>query len=84
MDYEILHRLERETSASEDVGARRGWIVKSHIGWGGERNILYKGVETSFLKAYFKNLEGKLKRESSKRTIFAGGELGRQLAESTG
>ena len=23
------------------------WIVRSHIGWGGERNIFYKGVETS-------------------------------------
>ena len=22
-------------------------IVRSHIGWGGERNTLYKGVETS-------------------------------------
>ena len=24
-----------------------GWIVRSHIGWRGERSILYKGVETS-------------------------------------
>ena len=27
-------------------GPPRGWIVKFHIGWRGERNIVYKGVET--------------------------------------
>ena len=32
---------------SEDAGLPRGWIVRSHIGWRGEQNILYKGVETS-------------------------------------
>ena len=26
---------------------QRGWIVRSHIDWGGEQNILYKGMETS-------------------------------------
>ena len=30
----------------EDAGHRRGWIVRLHIGWGGERSILYKSVET--------------------------------------
>ena len=47
-------------SVREDAGTRRGWIVRSHIGWEGrgwivrshigwgwERNILSKGVETS-------------------------------------
>ena len=29
------------------LGPEEGWIVRSHIGWGGERNIFYKGVETS-------------------------------------
>ena len=24
-----------------------GWIVMSHIGWGGEHTTIYKGVETS-------------------------------------
>ena len=33
--------------ASEEAGPPRGWIVRSHIGWRGERNIPYKGVETS-------------------------------------
>ena len=50
--------------------------MRSHIGWGGERNILYMGVETSPYQTRFKNLEGKLERESSKRTISASGGLG--------
>ena len=29
------------------LGPEGGWIVRSHIGWGGERNIFYEGVETS-------------------------------------
>ena len=33
------------------LGPKGGWIVRSHIGWKGERNILYKGVETSRGKA---------------------------------
>ena len=28
-----------ERCASEDAGPLRGWIVSSHIGWRGERNI---------------------------------------------
>ena len=35
-----------ERCAMEDTGSPRGWIVRSHIGWRGERNIPYKGVET--------------------------------------
>ena len=42
----VPHRLEEGKSASEDTGPRRGWIVMSHIGWGGEQITLYKGVET--------------------------------------
>ena len=42
----VPHRLEKGTSANEDVGPRREWIVMSHIGWGGEQNTFYKGVET--------------------------------------
>ena len=33
--------------ASEDAGPSRGWIVRSRVGWRGERNISNKGVETS-------------------------------------
>ena len=42
--------LESDTGrcAGEDVGPLRGWIVRSHIGWSGKRNIPYKGVEASF------------------------------------
>ena len=43
--------------------------MRSHLGWGGERSILYKGVETSPKQTCFKNLEGKPKRKSLKRTI---------------
>ena len=32
---------------NEDVDLQERWIVRSHIGWRGERNISYKGVETS-------------------------------------
>ena len=28
------------------LGSEGGWIVMSHIGWGGEQTTLYKGVET--------------------------------------
>ena len=36
-----------ERCASKDAGRPRGWIVRSHIGWSGERNISIKGVKTS-------------------------------------
>ena len=35
-----------ERCAMEDTRSPRGWIVRSHIGWRGERSIPYKGVET--------------------------------------
>ena len=37
----------KERVPAMTLGPEGGWIVMSHIGWGGERNILYKGVETS-------------------------------------
>ena len=49
--------------------------MRSHNGWGGKRNTLYKGVEISLYHTYFKNLEGKPERESPKRTISASGGL---------
>ena len=58
------------------MGLEGGWIVRSHIGWGGERNILYKGVETSPWHTRFKSFEGELERENPNNTIFASGELG--------
>ena len=66
MDFEI-------TSASEDAEPQREvdyeiphWL---EIGWRGEENILYKGVETSPSQTRFKNIEEKPERKSSKRTI---------------
>ena len=37
----------RELVPVRTLGPEREWIVRSHIGWGGERNNVYKGVETS-------------------------------------
>ena len=41
--------LEPDTGrcVNEDSGAQQGWIVRFHIGWRGELNIPYKGMETS-------------------------------------
>ena len=41
---QMVLELDTGWCACEDAG---GWIVRSHIGWRGERNISYKGVETS-------------------------------------
>ena len=48
--------------------------MRSHL-WGEERNILYKGVETSLSQTLSKNLEEKLERESSNKIISASSEL---------
>ena len=32
----VPYRLQKGTSASEDAGPRRGWMLRSHISWGGE------------------------------------------------
>ena len=34
----------KERVPARTLGPKEGWIVRSHIGWGGERNTLYKGV----------------------------------------
>ena len=44
-------RMERVPART--LGPKGGWIVRSHIGWGGERNILHKGVETSRESSYY-------------------------------
>ena len=43
----MVLELGTELCACEDVRLPRGWIVRSHIDWIGEQNIIYKGVETS-------------------------------------
>ena len=42
----VPHRLEKGKSVNEDAGPEWGWIVMSHIGWGGEQTTIYKSVET--------------------------------------
>ena len=36
----------KEQVPARTLGPEGGWIVMSHIGWGGEQITLYKGVET--------------------------------------
>ena len=36
VDWGVSHCLGKGTSASDDVGPEGRWIVRSHIGWGGE------------------------------------------------
>ena len=52
--------------ASEDAGLQGGWIVRSHIGWRGERNIPYKGVETLLSKRILKTLWGSLNEKTQR------------------
>ena len=37
----------KERVPARTQGLEEGWIVKSHISWGRERNTFYKGMETS-------------------------------------
>ena len=53
------------------LGPEGGWIVMSHIGWGGEQTTIYKGVKTFPLQTRFKAL-----RESPKMTISVSGGCG--------
>ena len=61
VDWGVPHRLEKGTSASEDP---KGVDCEIPHWLGGERNILYKGVETSPLQTRFRNLEGKPKEDN--------------------
>ena len=44
---QMVLELDTTQCVSEDADPQRGWIVRSHISWRGERNFPYKGVETS-------------------------------------
>ena len=50
--------------------------MRSHIGWRGERNIPYKGVETSPYQTRFKTVRLTAIRNEPTRTISASGGLG--------
>ena len=70
----VPRQLEKGTSASEDTGPRRGWIVMSHIGWGGEQITFYKGCRN--LPSLKGKAQGGQYRGSPKRTIFGSGGSG--------
>ena len=42
MLLQIVSELDIEWYASEDAQPKKGWIVRSHVDWRGELNILYK------------------------------------------
>ena len=56
---EVPHRLKKGTSASEDAGPRRGWIVRSHIVWRGEQSIFIMVWKPLPSRHVLKNFEGK-------------------------
>ena len=39
---QLVSKLDIKWCASEDVGPRRGWIVRSHIDWTGEQTFFTK------------------------------------------
>ena len=53
----------------------RGWIVRYHIGWGGERKILYKMWKTLPSKCILKTVRRTVIRNGPKQTIFASSGL---------
>ena len=71
----MVSELDTEQCASEDAVSPGEWIVRSHIGWRGKRNIPYKSVKTSPREDAFLKTEGKPERESPKRTISTSGGL---------
>ena len=73
----VPHQLEKEKSSSEDVGPRRGWIVTSHIGWGGEQNTLWKGVETFTYQTRFKAVRESPKGKDQRRQYLLAVDFGR-------
>ena len=50
--------------------------MRSHIGWGGEQNIFYKGVEHLPSRHVLKAFKEKPKRKSPKRTTSTSSGLG--------
>ena len=77
MDRGVSHWLEKGTSVSENIGSRRGWIVRSHIGWGGEQSIIYN-VWTPFPSRYIlKTLRGSPKEKAQRGQYLLTVGLGR-------
>ena len=57
--------------SARTLGLKGGWIVMSHIGWGGEQTTIYTGVWKLSPSRRVLSFEGKLERERPKKTISA-------------
>ena len=57
-DSEILRWLERGNSASEDAGPRKGWIMRSYIGWRGDETFFVKVWKSLPSRCVLKILRG--------------------------
>ena len=51
------------------------WIVRSHIGWAENETFFINAWKPPSRRRMLKNLEGKLERESPKRTVSASNRL---------
>ena len=69
----IPHRLDERKSASDDAGPKDGWIVMSHIGWGGEQITLYKVWKPSPSRRILKS-RGEARKGKSKEANICGWE----------
>ena len=59
------------------LGPKRGWIMMSHIGWGGEQTTIYKGVETFPYQTRFKALRGSPEGKAQREQYLLAVDLGR-------
>ena len=57
----VSHRLEKGTSASEDAGPQRGWIVRSHVDWRRDKAFFIRMWKPLSNKRILKILKGSLK-----------------------
>ena len=73
---QMVSKLDTRWCASEDAGPQKEWIVRSHIGFRGERNILCKCVETSLQQMSFKTLRGSPKGKPQREQYLLAVNLG--------
>ena len=64
-----------QTPSGVRLWAPKGWIMRSHTGWKGERNIPYKGVETSPIRHVLKIVRLTVIHNRPKRTTSTNGGL---------
>ena len=68
----------KERGPARTLGPEGGWIVKSHIGWGGEQTTIYKDVETF---PRFKALRGSPKGKAQRRQYLLAVDLSRYISK---